>query len=147
MDEQTFEFTYDGEMLQALFDKANALPSDPYVKPGLGIPDSDLAEEYAKKAIIGDLNDLETDVKDNLVDAINEAARFVGSALTGYSSLSGVEELPDVETTIGYLIDGDLYVWVGTGGDTMGGKYKNCGVMCSPSQRLTKSEIRSLLNL
>lgn len=47
--------------------------------------------------------------------------------LTGFKYLTDTSLLPDEESTIGYLIDGDLYVWVGEGGDTAGGKYENCG--------------------
>ena len=51
---------------------------------------------------------------------------------TGYISLASIDDLPTVKSTIGYLIDGDLYVWVGTGGDTAGGTYLNCGPLQGP---------------
>lgn len=52
--------------------------------------------------------------------------------LTGYITLSSIDDLPSSPSTIGYLIDGDLYVWVGTGGDTADGKYQNCGPLRGP---------------
>lgn len=47
--------------------------------------------------------------------------------LTGYKALSSTIQLPTEETQYGYLIGENLYVWVGQGGDTLGGLYKNCG--------------------
>lgn len=47
--------------------------------------------------------------------------------LTGFKTLTDTSLLPDEETTLGYLINNNLYVWVGEGGDTAAGKYENCG--------------------
>lgn len=44
-----------------------------------------------------------------------------------YKALNSIDELPRIETEFGYFIGENLYVWVGTGGDTLGGLYKNCG--------------------
>lgn len=44
-----------------------------------------------------------------------------------YKALPSIEDLPREETNFGYLIGENLYVWVGAGGDTLGGLYKNCG--------------------
>lgn len=52
--------------------------------------------------------------------------------LTGYITLQSIQDLPLSPSTIGYLIDGDLYVWVGTGGDTLDGKYQDCGPLQGP---------------
>ena len=52
--------------------------------------------------------------------------------LTGYITLQSIQDLPLSPSTIGYLIDGDLYVWVGTGGDTLDGKYQDCGPLRGP---------------
>ena len=46
--------------------------------PGSGTPTPDVCDEVAAK--LGDLNDLETEAKDNLVAAVNEAARSGGGA-------------------------------------------------------------------
>ena len=35
-------------------------------------------------------------------------------------------------TSTGYLMDSNLYVWVGTGGNTLDGKYQNCGPFRGP---------------
>lgn len=47
--------------------------------------------------------------------------------LTGYKSLASVDDLPNSPSTLGYLIGTRLYVWVGEGGDTLNGQYKDCG--------------------
>lgn len=49
--------------------------------------------------------------------------------LTGFRTLTDTSLLPEEETTLGYLIDGHLYVWVGEGGDTSDGKYEDCGIL------------------
>ena len=53
--------------------------------------------------------------------------------LTGFKTLTSTSLLPDEESTLGYLIDNNLYVWVGEGGDTAGGKYENCGPLSGES--------------
>lgn len=55
-----------------------------------------------------------------------------GTNLTGYQVVTSVSLLPDEESTIGYIIGTDLYVWVGEGGDTKEGKYKNVGPFVGP---------------
>ena len=55
-----------------------------------------------------------------------------GTNLTGYQVVTSVSLLPDEESTIGYIIGSDLYVWVGEGGDAKGGKYKNAGPFVGP---------------
>lgn len=55
-----------------------------------------------------------------------------GTNLTGYQVVTSASLLPDEESTIGYIIGTDLYVWVGEGGDTKEGKYKNTGPFVGP---------------
>ena len=50
----------------------------------------------------------------------------------GYQVVSSVDDLPEGETKIGYLIKDNLYIWVGTGGDTKDGMYQNCGAYRGP---------------
>lgn len=52
-----------------------------------------------------------------------------GRALTGYRAALTLSDLPtqDVDPTLGYIVANKLYVWVGTDGDTLDGKYLNCG--------------------
>ena len=52
-----------------------------------------------------------------------------GSTLSGFVPLLSEEDLPDDPTpkTLGYIISNHLYLWVGEGGDTADGKYKDCG--------------------
>lgn len=52
------------------------------------------------------------------------------SIVSGFIPCSSVGDLPSEEPdnpTVGFLIGGSLYVWVGEGGDTAGGKYYNYG--------------------
>lgn len=83
---------------------------------------------------VGDLADLHTTDKSSIVAAINEAAQSGGgSNLTGYVSVASVADLPNPgEDTLGYLIGENLYLYVGTGGDTLDGKYQNCGHFRGP---------------
>lgn len=56
-----------------------------------------------------------------------------GSNLTGYVSVATVNDLPDVGVdTLGYLCGNELYLYVGEGGDTLDGKYQNCGSFRGP---------------
>lgn len=84
---------------------------------------------------IGSLDGLITADKTSLVAAINEAARSGGggSNLGGYVIVDSIAELPDPgQATLGYLVGENLYLYVGSGGDTLGGKYKNCGAFRGP---------------
>lgn len=51
------------------------------------------------------------------------------NGLGGYVVLDSVQELPASPSNpnLGYLIGTHLYVYVGTGGDALDGKYKDCG--------------------
>lgn len=85
---------------------------------------------------VGDLADLQTTDKSSIVAAINEAALSGGggSNLTGYVSVASIADLPDPgEDTLGYLIGENLYLYVGTGGDTLDGKYQDCGPFRGPA--------------
>ena len=86
---------------------------------------------------IGSLDSLTTTDKTTLVAAINEAARTGGgsggSAVGGYVVVDSISNLPDPgQATLGYLVGENLYLYVGTGGDTLNGKYKNCGPFRGP---------------
>lgn len=57
-----------------------------------------------------------------------------GANLTGYVAVASISDLPSVgEDTLGYLVGGNLYLYVGTGGDTLDGKYQNCGPFRGPA--------------
>lgn len=86
---------------------------------------------------IGNLANLTTTDKSNLVAAINEAARTGGSGggsgITGYVVEDSIADLPvPGQPTLGYLVGENLYLYVGSGGDTRGGAYKNCGPFRGP---------------
>ena len=56
-----------------------------------------------------------------------------GANLTGYVSVASTDDLPDEgQPTLGYLCGTNLYLYVGTGGDTKEGKYQNCGSFRGP---------------
>ena len=56
-----------------------------------------------------------------------------GANLTGYVSLASTDDLPEEgQPTLGYLCGTNLYLYVGTGGDTKDGKYQNCGSFRGP---------------
>lgn len=54
---------------------------------------------------------------------------LVVNAIRGYVVINSTDELPEnpsaLEQMIGYLLDTTLYVYVGTGGDTLDGKYQS----------------------
>jgi dienelactone hydrolase len=64
-----------------------------------------------------------------LMDAMQQIAD--GRALTGYRAFSSLSDLPttDVDPTLGYLVGRHLYVWVGTGGGVLDGRYQDCGYL------------------
>lgn len=71
-------------------------------------------------------------VLNEMVDVLGEGGG--GANLTGYVSVASIADLPEVgEPTLGYLIGTDLYLYVGEGGDTAGGKYQNCGPFRGPA--------------
>jgi hypothetical protein len=66
------------------------------------------------------------------LDSYLKDGYFHGADLAGYKVVFNVYELPTTETPFGYLMDSNLYVWVGTGGNTLDGKYQNCGPFRGP---------------
>lgn len=66
------------------------------------------------------------------LDSYIKDGYFHGADLAGYKVVYELSELPLEETTFGYLMDSNLYVWVGTNGDTLDGKYQNCGPFKGP---------------
>lgn len=67
---------------------------------------------------------------------IQEEIEGVGGAVSGFKYISSIDQLPanpdKSQQTIGYIIGVNLYVYVGTGGDTKDGKYKNVGEFRGP---------------
>lgn len=70
------------------------------------------------------------EVLNEMVDVLGDGG---GANLTGYVSVASIADLPAVgQPTLGYLVGQNLYLYVGEGGDTAGGKYKNCGHFKGP---------------
>ena len=63
------------------------------------------------------------------LDTVNTLCNVSTNAIKGYVVISSTSDLPTSPTTEqqmkGYLLDTTLYVWVGTGGDTLDGKYQS----------------------
>ena len=57
------------------------------------------------------------------------------SVIGGFVALDSIADLPESPSDphIGYIIGTHLYVYVGTGGDTADGKYKDCGEFRGPA--------------
>lgn len=54
--------------------------------------------------------------------------------LGGYKSVESIDELPqEGEGNIGYIVGTRLYLYVGAGGDTLNGKYKDAGEFKGPA--------------
>lgn len=66
------------------------------------------------------------------LDSYLKDGYFHGADLAGYKVVYNVSQLPTTETSFGYLMDGNLYVWVGTNGNVLEGKYQNCGPFRGP---------------
>ena len=64
-----------------------------------------------------------------LVDMIDTLSAISTESIKGYVIIDNINELPENPTPnermIGYILDSTLYVYVGTGGDTLNGKYKS----------------------
>lgn len=57
----------------------------------------------------------------------------VGGALGGYKTVDNIDNLPPIgEENIGYIVGTKLYIYVGVGGDTLDGKYKDVGEFRGP---------------
>ena len=52
------------------------------------------------------------------------------TAINGYKTVESVEELPlnPMRKNIAYVVGDDMYFWVGTGGDTLGGVYQKANI-------------------
>ena len=63
------------------------------------------------------------------LDTVNTLCNVSKNAIKGYVVIRSTSDLPTSPTTDqqmkGYLLGTTLYVWVGTGGDTLGGKYQS----------------------
>lgn len=66
----------------------------------------------------------------DMIDTLSESVSV--NAIKGYVSINSTDELPEnpsaLEQMIGYLLDTTLYVYVGTGGDTLDGKYQSANM-------------------
>lgn len=69
-----------------------------------------------------------SDEYNTLVAAVQKlVATGAGQTITGLRLLDSIDQLPRQETTLGYIIDGNLYVYVGENGNTLSGLYQNLG--------------------
>lgn len=63
----------------------------------------------------------------DMIDTLSESVSV--NAIKGYVAISSTDDLPEDPTTEqqqnAYLLDTTLYVYVGSGGDTLSGKYKS----------------------
>lgn len=82
----------------------------------------------------------------DMIDTLSESVSI--NAIKGYVVIDSTSKLPENPTPQqqqkGYLLDTTLYVWVGTGGDTLGGKYKSVdmkGPKGNPGTPLGETEI------
>lgn len=81
------------------------------------------------------------------LDTVNTLCNVSTNAIKGYVVISSTSDLPTSPTTEqqmkGYLLGTVLYVWVGTGGDTLGGKYQSAqlkGADGAPGEKGEKGE-------
>ena len=81
------------------------------------------------------------------LDTVNTLCNVSTNAIKGYVVISSTSDLPTSPTTEqqmkGYLLGTVLYVWVGTGGDTLGGKYQSAqlkGKDGAPGEKGDKGE-------
>lgn len=69
-------------------------------------------------------------LQSTLIDMVDDLGEHAGggSAVGGYVVLDDISELPDPgQPNLGYLIGTHLYIYVGTGGNVMEGKYYDAG--------------------
>lgn len=105
-----------GKEGQSVVDKTSAFSLVRYT------PQEDLAQKHDNlSATLADLGDT------SLVTIDGASETTLVCNLTGYKAVEDVSDLPMEPSTIGYLVGDNLYVYVGEGGDTLDGKYKNCG--------------------
>lgn len=80
----------------------------------------DASEEHENTALrVGQL----------LIEMIDTLGKVQFNGIKGFVAISSVNDLPESpsreEQQKGYLLDTTLYVWTGTGGDTLDGKYRS----------------------
>lgn len=80
----------------------------------------DASEEHENTALrVGQL----------LIEMIETLGKVQFNGIKGFVAISSVNDLPESpsreEQQKGYLLDTTLYVWTGTGGDTLDGKYRS----------------------
>lgn len=82
------------------------------------------------------------------LDTVNTLCNLSTNAIKGYVVISSTSDLPTSPTTDqqmkGYLLGTMLYVWVGTGGDTLDGKYQSTqlqGQQGNPGVSLGEAEL------
>lgn len=64
---------------------------------------------------------------------VAEVLDGVGASALSYIAVASIADLPDPGVArVGYLVGENLYLYVGTGGDTAGGKYQDCGQFRGP---------------
>ncbi|MSS18755.1 LamG domain-containing protein [Sodaliphilus pleomorphus] len=98
----------------------------------------DATEEHENTALrIGQL----------LLDTIETLGDVQANAIKGFVAIASTDDLPESPTAEqqqkGWLLGTVLYVWVGTGGDTLGGKYKSAqlkGADGAPGEKGDKGE-------
>lgn len=75
--------------------------------------------------------DILNSVLKEMVDGLAEEGQGGGGSVSGFVVIESVSDLPTNPTpsqqTLGYLLDRNLIVYVGSGGDILDGKYKDCG--------------------
>ena len=55
-----------------------------------------------------------------------------GITISGIKPCASVQDLPQTQTPHAYIVSGHIYVWVGSGGDTLSGLYQDCGPVQGP---------------
>lgn len=83
-----------------------------------------------QQAITGDL------LQARMLDMVDMLADTVGGSVSGFVVINSYNDLPTnpipSQQTLGYLLDRNLIVYVGSGGDILAGKYKDCGEFKGP---------------
>ncbi|MCQ2231404.1 MAG: metallophosphoesterase [Paludibacteraceae bacterium] len=129
--------------------KPDAIPSGAITGPKIG-PNAVTTGKIAPGTIIeSDINSSAFDdnlqKKGKLADAkvvgdairnLQEVIDGVAGAVSGFKTVGSVSDLPALPTaqqqTIGWIIGTHLYVYVGTGGNALDGKYKDVGEFKGP---------------
>lgn len=89
----------------------------------------DLANYYTKEEI----NSITEGQDAKLLELEEKIGEGVGGALGGYKTVDSIDNLPPIgEENIGYIVGTKLYIYVGEGGDTLDGTYKDVGEFRGP---------------